>query len=134
MAWNTSNLLLARSDGLAPEMDAGIARRVFGCDEAKFTDKTWWCDCDIAETHYEQFCYTHPKFSTDIAASWLVVEKMHQMDYGVTVHRASLASSIWEACFYHGSWSFRWRDPQSAETAPLAICRAALDVLQTQQT
>ncbi len=58
-----------------------------------------------------------PDYSTDIEAAWTVVEKMTD---GETPNDFELRTSIrgWRCDFYKGY--------ASAETAPLAICKAAL--------
>lgn len=65
-----------------------------------------------------------PEFSTDIAAAWQVVEKLNADGWG---HRHSVYSPAaerpgWAWEFAIGAKSFEG----TAETAPLAICRAAL--------
>lgn len=60
-----------------------------------------------------------PDFSTKIAAAWLVVEKMTERDDG----DCGLITTVrgWSCEF--GAASMKYAN---AETAPLAICRAAL--------
>lgn len=66
-----------------------------------------------------------PEFSTDIAAAWLVVEKMR--DNG---HLANIGHGQGDLparrIFFADFISRRKRTHESAETLPLAICRAAL--------
>ena len=61
------------------------------------------------------------KYSSDISAAWLVVEKMLERGYWLTLEQN--LSDCWQATF---------SDEYSADheaTAPLAICRAALSAL-----
>lgn len=67
-----------------------------------------------------------PEYSTDIAAAWQVVEKLDftivKVDEGWMVGKLDINaftndSGVVYGCIY---------DPGLAETAPLAICRAAL--------
>jgi ABA sandwich protein len=69
--------------------------------------------------------------STDIAAAWEVVEQcftiipVHQRQFGLNVvagldpHPADTRRMVWRCTLRHGTGG-------EAETAPLAICRAAL--------
>ena len=64
-------------------------------------------------------------FSTDIAAAWLVVEKLteeYYVDIGIDKHGAQVQIN-----YYTGS-EYGWIHGESvrADTFPLAICRAAL--------
>lgn len=64
-----------------------------------------------------------PRYSADIAAAWLVVEKM-KVTHGAWVE----FEDTWRADFQHGmvgSPHFS-KGTGSGDTAPLAICRAAL--------
>jgi hypothetical protein len=58
-----------------------------------------------------------PDFSDDISAAWMVVERMTD---GETPNDCELHTTVrgWRCDLYRGS--------ANAETAPLAICRAAL--------
>jgi hypothetical protein len=119
------------------ELDAAIAERLFG----------WkWLEVESSAgglvrifRHPELFVYgawgpkeepinyydTLPHYSTDIAAAWLVVEKMQEKR-----NCLSLTYGI-----FSGDFVFEWKAefrmvPKDgiawADTAPLAICRAAL--------
>ena len=76
----------------------------------------------------------HPHYSTDIAAAWLVVEKLAKEPYAWYIHTINLTTGLRYSADY-------WGEPDSpdgeiisynatAETAPLAICRAALMAVQ----
>lgn len=64
-----------------------------------------------------------PLYSTDIAAAWIVAEKMAEEwpDFGVS-HDNDGWTTLW------GFDGHGW-DTATAETAPLAICRATLKAL-----
>jgi hypothetical protein len=64
-----------------------------------------------------------PKYSTDISAAWEVAEKLAEDWADFAIGTTSYTTPQWSA-----SWGFDgygW-DSEEAETAPLAICRAAL--------
>jgi hypothetical protein len=64
-----------------------------------------------------------PHYSTDIKAAWEVVEKFHKDGYDPCVNFGSTFHvDEWHACFYKGGHYY----DAYADTAPLAICRAAL--------
>lgn len=72
-----------------------------------------------------------PKFSTDIAAAWMVVEKMHELGF-----RTDLESG-WENLHEYFAWKCKFYKPHYLEThhhetAPLAICLAALKACSEQ--
>lgn len=120
------------------EMDALVQKHIFGIKQryACFADgyiPDNCCenpeDCTVAERlvkegrKYPDDCeewreLEHILYSNDIAATWMVVEKMqdclHLCEHG--------KEGTWEACFcYAGPGK-----EASANSAPLAICRAAL--------
>lgn len=69
-----------------------------------------------------------PCYSTNISAAWLVVEKLREMGW----------ANISVSNFHAPEWGCTlWREPDSdydewadAPTAPLAICRAALQAVE----
>ncbi len=69
-----------------------------------------------------------PSYSTDIAAAWEVVEKLgnwHGFDFMILLDTSN--SGKWEAGWYEMGWDgYERRCAESADTAPLAICLAAL--------
>lgn len=67
-----------------------------------------------------------PRYSTDIAAAWTVVEKLGED--GFLLYRVS-NRPIWRAQFNLAEAVFDWPGYADAETAPLAICRAALSAV-----
>lgn len=137
------------------EFDAEVARVVFGLTTATYRDvfgdtlyivdetavrtsehstdasligASWERGYDASGQLVEFYGYICPAFSTDIAAAWLVVEKMHALGwYFVLLER-------WLAIFGREEWTnniFYAREvpSASADTAPLAICNAALAAL-----
>lgn len=76
-------------------------------------------------TYYDGF----PHYSTDIAAAWQVVVKMGERGYHARVQSPFIPGDEFHAGFTpHGSsgWNGRPDFAASADSAPLAICRAAL--------
>lgn len=62
-----------------------------------------------------------PRYSSDIAAAWQVVEKMRERATYMAVERHP---NYWRAVVYDGNWYFELSE--HADAAPLAICLAAL--------
>ncbi len=74
-------------------------------------------DALVAEKVMGETClFTAPAYSTDIAAAWQVVDKLHALSFYLEV-----GSAGWMARFANISAT-----EASAATAPLAICLAAL--------
>lgn len=66
-----------------------------------------------------------PAYSTDIAAAWEVVEKLSQycyVDIGVDVSGAQVQIDVND----NGEWQLAFVESTRADTAPLAISRAAI--------
>ena len=113
------------------ELDALVAERVFGIDLSPVThdEHEWYmpdaerdisltckfCGCDNSRPEIMCIEIKHTRsYSTDIAAAWLVVEKFRNT-FGEFVFDID---GDWR-CFFGGKLSI-------ADTAPLALCRAAL--------
>jgi hypothetical protein len=106
------------------ELDALVAEKVMGLNPKLF---------NVLASYYEVATEGPrlPAYSTDIAAAWLVVEKMHQhpkwvlqlaapqQDYVNEKWRAIFARKHWETIGPYGWDAF-------GESAPHAICLAAL--------
>jgi hypothetical protein len=128
------------------ELDILIAERIFGWVWVVATawNARWLCEPDRYQTanpkwpkwdgstevlvRYPQQCEPDehgylPQYSSDIAAAWEVVEKMKAFSLGQRVD---------------GSWQCWWWQGvhmgAHGETAPLAICRAALKALSAQHS
>lgn len=105
------------------ELDALIAERVFPGQRWQHDDK-----CDATGSCWRcggclDWCPIPPPYSTDIAAAWLVVEKLQEQGVRMDIlsdwhgHRTCRVARKSESLYDALGWS---------ETAPLAICRAAL--------
>ena len=68
-----------------------------------------------------------PMFSQDIAAAWMVVEKMRQIGYSITLMGQTGTFYTVYICSWHAPDTQQAR--QDAPTAPLTICMAALKVV-----
>ncbi len=124
------------------QMDALVAEHVFGRE--------------ICHIHHNLFCCGRGKgfFSTDIAAAWEVVERLQDDDWIIRLWSPNDSGEppipahtwrleIWKVLYQSGElydFAGRWEDTQEishrgdADTAPLAICRAALlAVMETKQ-
>lgn len=113
-----------------PEMDTEIARAI-GCVGVGTPAGTWWY---LGKKTWNE-C---PKFSTSIAAAWLVVEKMQELGWGhCSIDRCFWGNETsndrddwaWTVTFHSDEDPNNIKVLDSAETAPLAICRAALAAL-----
>lgn len=111
------------------ELDALIAEKVMGYER-------WEEDLWVATS--DGFADELPHFSTDIAAAWEVVEKMRVQ--GVHLGVAPWGKDEWEAFekMDHLNEARQWVSSRGddcvhvfgVDTAPLAICRAALAAVE----
>lgn len=128
------------------ELDVLIAEKVFGCkviratepgiSQEEFENRRLTGDrCGCHGGHHidlDDGCGSCIKeYSTDIAAAWKVVEKMHSHPKPVLMLAAPQQDYVnekWRAEFCRKFWTtdlpYEWA--VSAETAPLAICLAAI--------
>lgn len=108
------------------ELDALVAQHVMGCKVLGSELTGFFCGCS-PETHRDKDGFL-PRFSTDIAAAWEIVEKVK-----------ATSSRGYVLDFLRGEWTVGLRacgdagEPElydhcagCAEEAPLAICKAAL--------
>lgn len=107
------------------ELDAIVASRVMGWASAD-VDTAMLCASGSIAACSEMTTGHVPDYSTDIAAAWLVVERIHEHGHAITVER-------WLGNPELGKWSAAFTLENGhdtgqcvAESAPLAICRAAL--------
>ena len=108
-----------------PALDALVAEKVM--EFWWFSDSRGFRMLIEPITELENVCYTTgqgpfqrvPHYSTDIAAAWLVVEKMRDKGWYWAVY---YFTTIEAAFTYAGLGS----KAAQADIAPLAICRAAL--------
>jgi hypothetical protein len=138
------------------DLDEQIAVRLFG-DEAYGSEPCgpvsyFWnssvpmeqqdvCVCEwcgkVVEPAKDENGRNHPyhevpptAWSTDIRAAWVVVEKMRERGWDVSVERDQ--ESLWCCVFYRGGdMAMKDWNPHVAtnESAPMAICEAALKAL-----
>ena len=93
------------------EMDVLISENVFGGECKR-----------IGHTEYYKVGNKYvliPFYSTDIAAAWLVVDKMCIHTIRRIINYAPDSPALWSAEIYYD-------DPGIGETVQLAICRVAL--------
>jgi hypothetical protein len=121
------------------EMDVLIAEKVM-----KYKPGTFGVDAPVKSQHGDWIVRPVPFYSTDIAAAWEVVNKIHTMVDGHSglldddQNYLTLVGGDWAATFGVVFDDDEWYDhlgewplAAKAETAPLAICRAALLVIAT---
>lgn len=105
------------------ELDILVAEKVMGyehfVDEADGTDRLRGNGI-IMPIHL-------PAYSTDIAAAWEVVEKL-RAEWMIRVGTADLLGTPWK-CVMWQRYMTTGGPFGEADTAPLAICRAALGVV-----
>lgn len=71
-----------------------------------------------------------PRYSTDVAAAWLVQEHLWERHgLAIRIERDPLESQPFCVTFEDGEGFDAW---ERADTMPLAVCRAALDTLESQ--
>lgn len=107
------------------ELDALVAEKVMGI---KLPTALIYRPCDVPDPKVLDDIIL-PHFSTDIAAAWEVVEKMKSFQLNL-----SNGNGYWACFFKDNTKNGEWSCPttityESAETAPLAICLAALKVM-----
>jgi hypothetical protein len=71
-----------------------------------------------------------PHYSTDIAAAWQVVERLHELHRNDTSVIYCLSLTKWNEMYYCGFTELK-DDVVEASKAPLAICFAALKALES---
>jgi hypothetical protein len=82
-------------------------------------------DAEWTMGHHQQCFGVVPFYSTDIAAAWEVVEKLHEIAAkGIIIEQTF--GGQWMVCIGHNIGNVCDNKPIECETAPLAICRAAL--------
>jgi len=115
------------------EMDALIAEKVMGLET----------ELIITALHGEELLYfgedrflCHvPHYSVNISAAWEVVEKWNEKSFHIMrfSHRSEGGSEMavaLESRWYRASFDASARVFSEAESAPLAICRAALKAVE----
>lgn len=113
------------------ELDALIAEKVMGWAPVHDGLNFRWADGGDYEKRHRYVCDWSP--STDIAAAWQVVERMDSLGWYLTIDRLSSGERV---RFWRCEW-MRYTEEnekcgdcwEDADTAPLAICRAALEAV-----
>jgi ABA sandwich protein len=118
------------------ELDALVAEKVMGFHwEGRFLTPQR-SHQTFAERHFDGRLIPGgllPRYSTDFSAAWGVVEEMERRGFHGVVRTPFTPEDGYHAGYTpHGStgWNGRPDHRGSGETAPLAICRAALAAVQ----
>lgn len=103
------------------ELDRLIRIHLFGDIDESWVWKEWWGEHWITDNKEVATWFELPKYSTDISAAWEVITKMKERNWWIALNAEY---KEWNAMFY-------WDPHQQAyecgaETAPEAICKAAL--------
>jgi hypothetical protein len=111
------------------KMDALIAEKVFGYVRMHYPDENTWGERSYDDKFPSCDCFRQVPsrdYSTDIAAAWEVVEKFSHQATNELARKQGF--SHWQLNSYPDSgWACRIGSLSAhADTAPLAICRAAL--------
>lgn len=119
-----------------PELDALVAEKVMGW---KWERNATGTVSHLMPPHYVpklgDELFPHPKFSTDIAAAWEVVEKLSQ-HFHLKLNSPFVTGQPWFAGFTESGvtgWNGVPDFTAKGDTAPLAICRAALKAVDGQE-
>jgi hypothetical protein len=128
----TRNKILKMEAGR--EMDALVAEKVFGGPEAH-KDWYWWDGANMVWSNDTAYgakpilipaLFAGPHFSTDISAAWEAVEKMKQGGHIFTFEMVTDDEDQYSAGFERKMEDYKPIWSGFGDTAPLAICRAAL--------
>lgn len=106
-----------------PEMDALVAERVFGWAGWKRAEGDCLHGIPPDATGRDRHGTCVPNYSTHIAAAWIVVDKLARLSFGID--REQCFGVRYDVRCYDDP-DMRDKVRATAETAPLAICRAAL--------
>jgi hypothetical protein len=102
------------------EIDVLIAEKVMGITEAKWCEQCW---VEIFDCQCRQGKHGPLPYSTDIAAAWEVLEKVRPSHGEVWIGRSDTETTMrWKCSIQHDTSTYE----AIADTAPLAICLAAL--------
>jgi hypothetical protein len=115
---------------MSKEIDAMVAREVFGHKVClDFHDGRNEPILVVGIPNPYKLCPEVPPYSSDIAAAWLIVEKMRKHDWSVTIGQ-----------HIDLSWRCKFTDDETlievistAPTASEAICLAALEAVNADQ-
>jgi hypothetical protein len=107
------------------DLDAAIARRVFGAPER--TPNAWGYLEHGRQHVTKRPRPLYPPYSTDMAAAWRVVEHFAADGWNISLGKGH-GTAEWFANLYHPDDHPNDYEAD-ADTMPLAICRAALAAL-----
>jgi len=103
------------------DMDVMIAKNLFGWDGRRETLKQLYVKRGVGQVPY---------YSTDIAAAWKIIDRLHDLRLIVTVRDDGTANSVLCEIFKPGLPKKEEVSYAHGGTAPRAICRAALKAVQ----
>lgn len=124
-----------------PELDGLIANRIFGLAPGR-------CQGEVKENEGEIFCtrcfhcwdwtksfvaehdFTPEPYSTSITSAWKVVEHLEMQGIDLGRVGKEFGEGLYLAQFFNGKTYGHACKHARGETAPLAICLAALETLQ----
>jgi len=111
-----------------PELDRLVAEKVMGWRRRshKFSQNAWeWYNPEIPDPYHNKDFVCNdvdlPKFSTDIAAAWKVVNRLREKQFDIMI---KTLKDRWEVLISDPDKILDWY--ATAPELPLAICRAAL--------
>jgi hypothetical protein len=130
------------------DLDALVAERVFGCkvkwppsiqepgisqteyERRRNLAQEPECGCSPLNADHEtlddEYQSSTPHYSTDIAAAWQIVEKLRERGHSVSVFSGATGGGHYVEL--HGVAG--WHGPIKGDSAPHAICLAALAALR----
>jgi hypothetical protein len=118
---------------MSRELDAEVAQKAMGY---AYDGVAWWTHSSGQRTSVDGL----PRFSTDIAAAWRVVERITDPDGPFGAQKWSFGMEYSSVIGWVVDFTPRTRHPKAREypafqaqatTAPEAICRAALKAVET---
>lgn len=115
------------------ELDVLVSDKIFGSPP---------CDSPFPDGSLAKAVYVHgpsgkficPRYSTEIAAAWKVVEKMRHLKMKEDPSAGFTVWVHWEGGYLAGwSWHEMEYYVERGDTAPLAICLSALETVSNQK-
>ena len=110
------------------EMDALVAEKVMGWSPLNRTEHHLSWNVPEGIRTWEETSYGSFKPSTSIAAAWEVVEKLRKEEIPIEITSGFFGPYSCRIASNHG-----WLAMVQADTAPLAICRAALKACEVNE-
>lgn len=125
----TRDEILAKWERMTPrERDAWVAEKVMGWTKERTGENVWY-EPESRLWKPMDHITTLPRFSTDIAAAWKVVEKITKKGFDVSILVVDGYNIDVGIDLYAGDTLVK-RLSHHAPTAPEAICKAALLALE----